>query len=43
MHPAIHPAEVTLCAAPGSRPGEFRVWARDAAQLLCMNGLAEIK
>jgi 3-methylfumaryl-CoA hydratase len=41
MHPVIHTAGVTLCAAPGSRPGEYRVWARDAAHLLCMEGRAE--
>ncbi len=41
LHPAIHPAEMTLCAAPSARHEQYRVWARDGARVLCMEGIAE--
>ena len=42
VSPAVHPCRLTLCAAPGEVDRSFRVWARDDAHQLCMEGRAEV-
>jgi 3-methylfumaryl-CoA hydratase len=43
VHPAVMPHGIACCAAGEAQAGDYRLWVRDDAGVLCMEGTARLE